>query len=81
MRKFVDSINYDIMDQSNMKHLSSKSIIEEQQDLNELIELHTVGILTLKQCYKGGGIIILINVAYLKSCYDHFNMTFNFQEL
>ena len=54
------------MDPTNRKHVSSNLNIDERQGLNVLIGLQRVGILSLKQCGKGAGIIFVNNEAYLK---------------
>ena len=77
LKAFLGSVKYDLMDPSSRKRVPSNLNIEEQQGLYDLIELQKNGVLTLKQCDKGAGIIILNNEAYLKSCYDHLNMTFD----
>ena len=77
LKTFLGSVKYDLMDPSSRKRVPSNLNIEEQQGLYDLIELQKNGVLTLKQCDKGAGIIILNNEAYLKSCYDHLNMTYD----
>ena len=74
---FLGSIKSDIMNPQNRNRVQPNLSNLEQEALLDLIKLQQSRTITIKQCDKGAGIIILNHEEYLKSCYNHLSMTHN----
>ena len=70
---FLNSIKSEILDPKNRNSSECNISPQETQALRELVRLQREKIITIKECDKGAGVIILDFKDYIDACEKHLN--------
>ena len=72
LKDFISATRSELEDPQNRnKNIHPNITSDEAQALSELINLQKNRVITIKECDKGGGIIILDTDEYIRSCNQH----------
>ena len=68
---FLNSIKSEILDPRNRNSTNCNISPQETQALKEIIKLQKERIITIKECDKGAGVIVLDFNEYINDCLEH----------
>ena len=76
LKSFISATKSELEDPENRnKNIQPNITPDEALALKELINLQRNRVITIKECDKGGGIIILDTEEYIRSCLQHLSST------
>jgi hypothetical protein len=71
LKMFLGSVKSEILDPRNRNQTKCNLPHDQIQAIKELIRLQKEGVIIIKACDKGAGIIILNYPEYMRACYEH----------
>ena len=71
LQTFLNSVKSEILDPKNRNSTECNISPEEQQAIKELVRLQKERLITIKECDKGAGVMILNFTDYISACYEH----------
>ena len=71
LQTFLSSVKSEILDPKNRNSTECNISPEEEQALKELVRLQKERLITIKECDKGAGVMILNFTDYISACYEH----------